>query len=243
MADQNRAEEKRWFPLESNPALLNQYVSKLGFDTHSHEFTDVFSTEPWALDMVPQPVSAVVVLFPMTEKISRKRRQMHSDMDNTGDNDVWYINQRIRNACGTIAVLHALANVPKFIRESSIRPSSWLHSFLQNCPASSSPTDKAIALESDPTIETFHENATNDAINQTPRGNMGDDIDMHFVSFVHVNGKLYELDGRVDQGPICHGSTTQQNLLSDTCGIVKKFMEADPSEVRFTIMAFAPKQV
>ena len=70
MADQNQASpEKRWFPLESNPSLLNQYISKLGFDTHMHGFTDVFSTEQWALDMVPHPVLAVMVLFPMTEKV------------------------------------------------------------------------------------------------------------------------------------------------------------------------------
>eukprot|EP00579_Thalassiosira_antarctica_P013839 CAMPEP_0201928828 /NCGR_PEP_ID=MMETSP0903-20130614/21790_1 /ASSEMBLY_ACC=CAM_ASM_000552 /TAXON_ID=420261 /ORGANISM="Thalassiosira antarctica, Strain CCMP982" /LENGTH=259 /DNA_ID=CAMNT_0048467427 /DNA_START=22 /DNA_END=801 /DNA_ORIENTATION=+ len=248
---QNQAQEKQWFPLESNPALLNQYISKLGFQTDINEFTDVFSTEPWALDMVPKPVSAVVVCFPMTEKILCKRRQLHSEsvslmedspnIESTGEDDVWYIKQRIRNACGTIAVLHALANTPQNILESSIRPSSWLHSFLKNCPASSSPLDKATALENDPTIEAFHEDAANDFSNQTPRGNKGDDIDMHFVSFVNVKGKLYELDGRLEQGPICHGETTQQNFLKDACGVVKQLMEADPSEMRFTILAFAPK--
>lgn len=248
MADQHQTTpEKLWFPLESNPTLLNQYIIKLGFESTSHVFTDVFSTEQWALDMVPHPVSAVVVLFPMTGKISAKRRQIHeqSSKNNASDtdNDVWYIKQRIRNACGTISVLHALANTPATIRESSIQPSSWLHSFLQKCPSTTSPIGKAIALENDPTIESFHEDATNDPINQTSRGNLGDDIDMHFVSFAHVNGKLYELDGRVEQGPICHGNTTQQNLLKDACGVVKQLMEVDPTEMRFTIMAFAPKEV
>lgn len=243
MADQNRANEKLWFPLESNPALLNQYISKLGFNILSNEFTDVFSTEQWALDMVPQPVSAVVVLFPMTEKILCKRRELHlhSESEISKDENVWYIKQRIRNACGTIAILHALANTPKAIQDSSIGSSSWLHSFLHKCPASTSPTEKAEALENDQTIETFHEDATNDSSNQTSRGSKEDNIDLHFVSIVHVNGKLYELDGRVDIGPICHGSTTQQSLLKDACGIVKKMMDADPTELRFTIIALAPK--
>lgn len=249
MADQNQASpEKRWFPLESNPSLLNQYISKLGFDTHMHGFTDVFSTEQWALDMVPHPVLAVMVLFPMTEKVKNKRQQLHtnsltekSDAASSlveNENGVWYIKQRIRNACGTIAVLHALANVPKSIQETCIRPSSWLDSFIQNCPASSSPTEKAIYLEHDTTIETYHEDATNDG--QTSRGTVDDDIDLHFISFVHVNGKLYELDGRVEQGPVCHGCTTQQDLLKDACGVVQQLMEADPSDMRFTILAFAP---
>mmetsp|Transcript_12102 Transcript_12102/g.25789 ORF Transcript_12102/g.25789 Transcript_12102/m.25789 type:complete len:263 (+) Transcript_12102:42-830(+) len=260
MTDPNQSpskEEKRWFPLESNPALLNRYASKLGFNTQVHEFTDVFSTESWALEMVPSPVSAVMVLFPMTDKVVERRKELHSkstvgtnsntkkESINTakeGDYDnVWYIRQRIRNACGTIAVLHALANAPKDIIELSIAPSSWLHSFLQHCPPSLTPIDKAGILENDPTIETFHEDASNDSANQTSRGDKGDDIDLHFVAFVNANDKLYELDGRVDQGPVCHGRTTQQTLLRDACGVVKQWMEADPDDMRFTILALAPK--
>ena len=242
MADQNGEQEKLWFPLESNPTILNRYISDLGFETDSNEFTDVFSTEPWALDMVPQPVSAVLVLFPMTEKVLCKRKQLHEgSIDSTEDSGVWYIKQRIRNACGTIAVLHGLANTPESIQQASIRQSSWLYSFLQKCPASATPTEKAILLENDTRLEKFHEGATTDSSNQTSRGNKGDKLDMHFASFVHVKGKLYELDGRVEQGPICHGNTTQQDLLKDACNVVKKWMDADPTELRFTILAFAPK--
>ncbi|KAL7525646.1 hypothetical protein ACHAWF_001449, partial [Thalassiosira exigua] len=243
MADQqDRSKEKLWFPLESNPDLLNRYISKLGFDARTHEFVDVFSTEDWALEMVPKPASAVVVLFPMTEKVAGARRQLHSETnDADSDEDVWYVKQRIRNACGTIAILHALANVPRSVRGASNRPNSWLESFLENNPSSSSPVDKAVALESDATIESFHEDATADETNQTSRGNKEDNIDMHFVAFAHASGKLYELDGRVERGPICHGNTTQKDLLRDACAVVKKFMEADPEEVRFTVMALAPR--
>ena len=114
MADQKPQPEKKWFPLESNPSLLNQYISKLGFETTSHEFADVLSTEQWALDMVPHPVSAVLVLFPMTSKVSEKRIELHhtkslehysSDASTRelSDSSVWYIKQRISNGCGTIA--------------------------------------------------------------------------------------------------------------------------------------------
>ena len=251
MADQktqDEKKEKKWFPLESNPSLLNQYISKLGFETTLQEFTDVLSTEQWALDMVPHPVSAVVVLFPMTDKVSEKRREFHTkslehyNSDSSAelsDSSVWYIKQRISNACGTVAILHALMNVPKTIREACIRKSSWLHTFMNNCPTSLSPVDKAILLENDTTIETYHEDATHDG--QTSRPNLDENIDLHFISFVHNNGKLYELDGRVEHGQICHGDTTQQNLLKDACHVVKQLMEADPSEMRFTIIALTHK--
>lgn len=56
---------KRWFPLESNPAVMNEYVQQLGFPTSEFSFCDVLSTEDWALEMVPKPVHAVLMLFPI----------------------------------------------------------------------------------------------------------------------------------------------------------------------------------
>ena len=118
------------------------------------------------------------------------------------------------------------------------------------------PTQKAILLENDPLIEQYHDEASNnDTVNSTPRGNITDVINRHFVTFVHVNGKLYELDGRVDittipgyvmgglckEGPIHHGATSQGELLRDACGILREWMEVDLEEVRFTILALASK--
>jgi len=249
MGDIQQYKEKLWFPLESNPALLNEYISNLGFSTDSHQFVDVFSTESWALDMIAQPVVAVVALFPMTEKVSKRRKELHAESvsgvslavgGDTNVDGVWYVKQRIRNACGTIAVLHALANIPQSTQEV-IKCPSWLQTYLLSSPTSSSPIDKADVLENDATIELFHEAATNHTINSTSRGNKKDEIDMHFITFTHVDGRLYELDGRLEQGPIDHGSTTQANLLKDACGVLQQLMEADLDEVRFTILALAPR--
>ena len=33
---------QRWFPLESNPDLMNSYIEKLGFNTNRYHFVDVF---------------------------------------------------------------------------------------------------------------------------------------------------------------------------------------------------------
>ncbi len=61
-----------------------------------------------------------------------------------------------------------------------------------------------------------------------------------FVALVNVNNKLYELDGR-KQGPVLHGDTTEMTLLHDACKVVKVFIDRDPDEMRFTILALAPK--
>jgi len=227
---------QKWFPLESNPQLMNAYINRIGFDSSHYELIDVFSTESWALDMIPQPVAAVVMLYPLTDVQTE-----HAKTEETAnDEDVWFVKQRIGNACGTIGLLHALMNAPEPLREVSIRPDSWLKSFSDDCPATLSPVAKAERLEGDSTIRTLHDKATSDESNQTSRGSLEDKLNTHFVALVHVNGGLYELDGRKD-GPIRHGDTSQEKLLQDACKVVEKFMKRDPNEMRFTIMALAPK--
>ena len=68
---------KRCFPLESNPEVMNTYVEKMGFPTSSFSFCDVLSTEEWALAMVPTPVVAVIMLFPIKPHV-RRLKQYHN---------------------------------------------------------------------------------------------------------------------------------------------------------------------
>ena len=235
--EKSSSKGQKWFPLESNPQLMNNYIEKIGFDTIHYELVDVFSTESWALDMIPQPVVAVVMLHPLTDVHNEHAR---TEQVTPPDDTVWFVKQRIGNACGTIGLLHALLNTPEQVREISIRPESWLKSFYDDCPAPLSPIAKAERLEDDSVIRTLHDKATSDESNQTSRGSLDDKLMTHFVALVHVNGGLYELDGR-KEGPIRHGDTTQETLLQDACKVVEKFMKRDPNEVRFTIMALAPK--
>ena len=120
--------KKRWFPLESNPALINSYIRKLGYDTSLYEFVDVFSTEDWALDMIPQPVAAVMLLYPLTEN-QIKPEVTASDVVATEamQDKVWFTKQRIGNACGTIGLLHSLLNLPEPLRMFEL--GSWLEKY------------------------------------------------------------------------------------------------------------------
>jgi ubiquitin carboxyl-terminal hydrolase L3 len=92
-------------------------------------------------------------------------------------------------------------------------------------------------LEGDTKIASLHEAAT--AEGQTDRGSLDQKIITHFIALVHVSGTLYELDGR-KAGPVRHGPTTPETLLQDACKVVQQFMERDPGEMRFTILALAP---
>ena len=60
----------------------------------------------------------------------------------------------------------------------------------------------------------------------------------HFICFTEVNGNLYELDGR-KKSAINHGPSSSETLLNDACNVIKQFMQRDPEEMRFTILALA----
>jgi ubiquitin carboxyl-terminal hydrolase L3 len=223
---------------------MNGYIQTLGFDTDLYNFVDVISTDDWALEMIPQPVVAVVMLYPLTEKqLEHEKNEAAAAAAPTGDasttsENVWFIKQRIGNACGTIGLLHSLLNTPEPLNQ--FQPNSWLQTFKLSCE-SQTPVRRAEILEADDTIATLHDAATASEQNATSRGGLDDDIITHFIALVCVNGVLYELDGR-KAGPIAHGTTSAATLLTDACRVIRDFMTRDPDEIRFTILALAPNQ-
>lgn len=238
MATEQVKKRQRWFPLESNPELINGYIQKLGFDTSLYAFTDVFSTEDWALEMIPQPVAAVLLLYPLTETITKHDDGQENVVTDVMQDKVWFTKQRIGNACGTIGLLHALLNAPEPLR--IFEADSWLSKFSEDCPIPLDPVAKAERLEEDSKIAKLHDDATSSAANSTNRGDINDKVETHFIALVCVDDKLYELDGRKD-GPVLHGPTTQATLLQDSCQVIKQFMARDPTEGRFAITTLAPK--
>ena len=64
---------------------------------------------------------------------------------------------------------------------------------------------------------------------------MVQDVNSHFVAFSHVEGFLYELDGR-KAFPINHGPCTADTLLAHSIKVIQGFMSRDPDEIGFTMV-------
>lgn len=52
--------------MESNPEVINTYISKMGLKTELWNFTELLSTEDWGLEMVPKPVLGILMLYEET---------------------------------------------------------------------------------------------------------------------------------------------------------------------------------
>ena len=69
---------KKWLPLESNPEVIASFAHTLGLPADVG-FHDIFGFDPDLLAMVPQPVHAVLLLFPITDASERARAEMREE--------------------------------------------------------------------------------------------------------------------------------------------------------------------
>ncbi len=94
------SECKVWLPLESNPELMTKYCHQLGVSS-DFQFHDIFGTDPDLLSLVPQPVLAVLLLFPITERSESHRlaeaERMRGEQEKIPKN-LFFTKQTISNA-------------------------------------------------------------------------------------------------------------------------------------------------
>ncbi|XP_073436495.1 ubiquitin carboxyl-terminal hydrolase isozyme L3 isoform X2 [Dendrobates tinctorius] len=224
----------RWLPLEANPEVMNQFLKQLGVGTR-WQFVDVYGLDPELLSLVPRPVCALLLLFPVTGKYEHFRAEEEEKIKSHGqdvDSSVYFMKQTISNACGTIGLIHAVANNRDKL---DFENDSALKKFLDDS-TSLSPEERAKFLEKDESIRVTHESSAQEG--QTEAPNIDDKVDLHFVAFVHLQDHLYELDGR-KPFPVNHGKTSEDTLLEDAIEVCRKFMQRDPDELRFTVVAFS----
>ncbi|XP_041789291.1 ubiquitin carboxyl-terminal hydrolase isozyme L1 [Chelmon rostratus] len=214
-----------WTPMEINPEMLNMLMRCLGVG-ESWRFVDVVGLEDEQLSSVPKPCCALMLLFPLTQQHESFRQQQADKV--AGDSEVYFLKQTAANSCGTIALLHAVANDKS---KPTFASGSVLKKFLDET-ANMSADDRAKHLEKNQAIRDAH----NEVASQGQCRPEGDNINFHFIAFVNVNGQLYEFDGRMN-GPVKHGATKDETFIKDAAKVCRGFMEREHGEVRFSSVA------
>ncbi|CAK9222946.1 unnamed protein product [Sphagnum troendelagicum] len=218
--------KKRWLPLEANPEVMNQFVQGLGFPGDAG-FFDVYGFDDDLLAMVPTPVLAVLLLFPISPEFYEQEWETLQVSEK-----VYFLKQTVGNACGTIGLLHAIGNN---LSQLELAEGSYLQRFFKST-ASMSPLERATFLENDTELEGAHSLAASAGDTAPPDSTAS--VDLHFVCFVCVDGGLYEMDGRKQQ-PVYHGSTSQDSLLRDSVKAIQDFVARNPQSVEFNVIALA----
>ncbi|KAJ2546994.1 ubiquitinyl hydrolase 1 [Coemansia sp. RSA 1933] len=217
-----------WIPLESEPNAMNKVIQQMGVGP-SVTFSDVWNLDDEALDMVPKPVHALVFLFPEVKEINDIRHKESLDSASKVSPNVWHMKQTIGNACGTMAIFHALGN-----NQKTLPIGGDLAAFFEKVNGLS-PEAKAAELETNSALAEAHKSGA--VAGQTKAPAADAKVMHHYVAYSIVDGDLYEHDGGL-RTPINHGPST--DVLKDTVRSVKKriaFFEGN--NIEFSLIALS----
>ena len=241
MKDEEETTTKKkiyWLPLESNPAMLNEFAYRVGMNK-KFAFNDVWGLDDGLTAMLPRPCYALTLLFNPSDKIKEFKAAQQKDIEdgkveNKISDKVFYMKQYVGNACGTIATLHSIANAPQ-IRES-LTENAPIGKFFNLCDGKNQDERGLILGEADYLSEASDNSATNTDNAQTSAPQRGEGVNAHFIAFVPCDGCVYELDGG-KAFPINHGPIGDDFIQTASKIIQSKFMQVDPDSYHWNIMA------
>jgi len=216
-----------WCTIESDPGVFTELIDKFGVkDVQVEEVYDLNE----ALRL--KPIYGYVLLFKYV-KDTRENKTVLPEVPG-----LFYAKQIITNACATQAIISILLNRPE------IKIGQTLKDF-KEFTTDLDPQMTGAALSNLAPIREAHNSFKSVDPFQIEMDKKDDGEDpFHFISYVPHDGVLYELDG-LQEGPILHGSCTNENWLAKVRPVIEARMQSyqseKSSEIRFTLLALTKK--
>lgn len=220
-----------WCLIESDPGVFTELIQKFGV-------SGVQVEELWSLDQdqfeTMKPVYGLIFLFKWT-----------GDDDPSGSvvmdsrlEKIFFAKQVINNACATQAILSVLMN----IASSDVKLGSTLGDF-KDFVSSFDAVMKGLALSNSESIRTVHNSFSHQNLFEfdSKKADKDDDV-FHFVSYIPIDGRIYELDG-LKEGPIDHGAAGE-NWTETVRPIIEARMQRyKEGEIHFNLMSVVEDKI
>lgn len=223
-----------WLPLESSPDIMNDYVQKIGFNSIALSFQDLLGLESWAIDMLGKPVLAFLLTYNVTPAQSEHKTKEEEMIKTKGQSlspSLFYMKQKAGNACGTIALLHALA--PVYLTKKDLFVPESVLSKLYDESKGKSAEEIADSFCKNEKLKISHTSAV-----EAGSTEVREDCDNHFICVAYHDGAVYELDG-CKLFPIKHGECTEEGFPEEGLKVLRSYVERDPGNAAFNIIALA----
>ncbi|XP_073961115.1 LOW QUALITY PROTEIN: ubiquitin carboxyl-terminal hydrolase isozyme L5-like [Choristoneura fumiferana] len=216
-----------WCLIESDPGVFTQLIRKFG--AKGVQVEELWTIDDGIFENL-RPVHGLIFLFKF---LQHEEPSGPVVTDNRLDK-IYFAKQVINNACATQAVVSLLLNCSH--PDVDIGPELTK---LKEFSMSFDPRMRGLTLSNSQTIRTSHNSMSPHAHFEFDQ-KMGskDDDAYHFVGYMPIDGRLYELDG-LREGPIDHGPIAPEQDWLDVVRpiIMKRINIYTEGEIHFNLMA------
>eukprot|EP01017_Pseudomicrothorax_dubius_P010039 TRINITY_DN13536_c0_g2_i1.p1 TRINITY_DN13536_c0_g2~~TRINITY_DN13536_c0_g2_i1.p1 ORF type:complete len:376 (+),score=110.21 TRINITY_DN13536_c0_g2_i1:134-1261(+) len=215
-----------WCTIESDPGVFTELIKEIGVKNVAVE--EIYSLEDDYLLNSLKPIYGLVFLFKWTSDIEKRETLAIYDQE------LFFANQVITNACATQAILSILLNAPQIDIGEELRN---FKAFAQEMD----PQMKGLAISNCELVRKVHNSFARPEPfvygGKKKKATEDDDL-YHFISYVPFKGKLYELDG-LQRGPILLGEFTNDEEWIEHAKqeINRRIEKYAAKEIRFTLLA------
>uniref|UniRef100_U5EXX5 Ubiquitin carboxyl-terminal hydrolase n=1 Tax=Corethrella appendiculata TaxID=1370023 RepID=U5EXX5_9DIPT len=217
-----------WCLIESDPGVFTELIKEFGVDgAQVEELYDINDKEHFKN---LEPIHGLIFLF----KWVREEEPTGSIVQDNRLEKIFFAKQVINNACATQAILSILLNT----KHSDITLGETLSDFKDFC-LSFDAYNKGLAMSNASQIRTVHNSFARQTLYELDNKNANKDDDVfHFISYMPIDGRLYELDG-LKEGPIDLGAVApDQNWIDVVRPIIeKRIQKYSEGEIHFNLMA------